>query len=204
MCPAGKEAAAENGAMSNDNAQQGPAATIPAASSGDTSNGWGTSNVSNGGEPTRQQAQAAPQQWEGSSRASPKAMRSPRSPSSQQFSSTGGPAAQRQGSIRIKLEHGRKGVRRLGAEPLSRANPRVSSSAEALPAGNVDRGGSKGALGPPSSDVPELLNETPKSNRSSSRSPRFARSGGQWDEKAHSTPPRARSNEAQQHSTAVK
>ena len=204
LCNAGKDAPTEDGAMSADSAQREPVASPPPVLSGDLSNGWGTSNVSTDGEPTQQQAQAGPQLSEGSSQAPHKAMRSPRSPSFQQQSSTGGPAAQRQGSIRSKSEHGRKGVRRLGAEPLGRASPRLSSSAEAVPAGNVDRGGSNGALGAPSSSKTEQLNETPKSNRSSSRSPRFARTSGQWEEKAHSVPPRARSDEAQQHGTEVK
>ncbi|BDA43326.1 TATA element modulatory factor at C-terminar half [Coccomyxa sp. Obi] len=199
----GKEAATENGAVSTVNAQQGPVASPAAASSGETSNGWGVTNVSSGGEPTQQQAEAAPQQLEGSSHASPKAMRSPRSNSSQQPSSTGGLAAQRQGSIRSKSEQGRKGVRRLGAELLSRGSPRVSSSAEAGPVGVVDRAGRNGALGAPSTGGPELLNETPKSNRSSLQSPRFPRTGGQWEDKAHSTPPSARGDEAQQHSTDI-
>ena len=184
--------------------EQAPAPSSIAALNGDASSGWGPGSDSAGEHLTQQSVQDAPQQWQDSSRASPKALRSPRS--FQQPSGTAGPAAQRQGSLRSKSENARKGVRRLGAEPLGRASPRVSSSAEAIPPEDSHGDVSADVSEPPSLSRPEVAapNETPRSNRSSSRSPRSARAAGQLQEKAPSTPRKTGSVQAPQSSADVR
>lgn len=174
-----------------------------AALNGDASSGWGPGSDSAEEELT-QQSVGAPQQWQGSSRASPKALRSPRF--FQQPSGTAGPPAQRQGSSRSRSENARKGVRRLGAEPLGRASPRVSSSAEAISPEDSHGDASADVSEPPSLSRPEVAapNETPRSNRSSSRSPRSARAAGQLQEKAPSTPRKTGSIQAPQSSADVR
>ena len=177
-----------------------PAPSSTAALNGDSSSGWGPSSGSTDEQLTHQPSQAAPQQWQDPSLA----QKSPRF--SQQPSGAVGTAAQRQGSSRSKSEQGRKGVRRLGAEPLGRASPRVSASAEAVPPEGSRRNGSTDASEQPSISRPEAAapNETPRSNRSSSRSPRSARAAGQWQEKAPGTPRKTGSIQAPHNSADVR